>query len=104
MYAPVPTNGGDYVLDTHPFPDYPFNVQAAYTNGTVVKVVMRPTRTDEAKWSGRFTPEQEGRWVLLIVNLEDADPACYADRRLVVSAVPSSSVATYALIGLVAIA
>ncbi len=103
-YAPLSTDGGDYALDTQPFPDYPFRVQAVSPNRTVVKVEMRPTSTNESRWSGRFTPEQAGSWVLHIVNLEDADAACYADVRLVISAARSSFVATYALIGLVTIA
>ena len=85
-YIPVSTDcGSTYKLEAHPFPDYPFRVRAVSPTGTVVTVAVAPSDEDTSQWLGQFTPDQTGSWTLHIVNLADADAACYSDMPLAVT-------------------
>ena len=84
-YIPVSTDGKTYKLEAHPFPDYPFRVRAVSPTGTLVTVAVAPSDEDTSQWLGQFTPDQTGSWTLHIVNLADADAACYSDMPLAVT-------------------
>ena len=103
-HVPISTNGDDYTLEPHAFPDYPFRVQAISPNGTAVDVSMATTGNDVLRWSGEFTADQGGSWTLIILNLQDADAPCYADMLLLVTEEATSRTLEYALVGLVALA
>lgn len=83
-YVPVSTNGEDYTLEPHAFPDYPFRVRASAPDGTTSRINMSTDPGDDQVWVGSLTPDRPGRWTLSITNLQGGDAVCYKDATLAV--------------------
>jgi hypothetical protein len=86
--------------------DYPFNVRALSPEGQRSTVPVAPSSSDDRVWVGSLTPDREGEWKLTILNLQGADPPCYADEIITVEQTQQergNPALTYAAIGLVVV-
>jgi len=83
-YVPIPSDGS-YTLEPRAFPSYPFRVQVVSPDGDARRVPVHPDVNRPTVWSGSFSPERPGSWRLQILNLADADAACYSDSVLLVN-------------------
>jgi hypothetical protein len=99
--VPVATTGDDYVLGPHAFPDYPFRVRALSPDGAASKVSMSPDSVDDRVWRGSLTPDRQGRWTLIITNMQESDTACYTHAVLVVHGEAGDRTPTYVTVGVV---
>jgi hypothetical protein len=99
--VPVATTGDDYVLEPHAFRDYPFRVRVLSPDGAASNVSMSPDSVDDRVWRASLTPDVQGRWTLIITNMQGSDTACYTHAVLVVHGEAGDRTPTYVTVGVV---
>lgn len=82
-------------------PRLPFRVRALSPDGAASNVSMSPDSVDDRVWRGSLTPDVQGRWTLIITNMQGSDTACYTHAVLVVHGEAGDRTPTYVTVGVV---
>lgn len=70
-------------------------------DGAASNVSMSPDSVDDRVWRGSLTPDVQGRWTLIITNMQGSDTACYTHAVLVVHGEAGDRTPTYVTVGVV---
>ncbi len=83
--VPVVLEDGTTRMEPNVVTDYPFRVRVRSPDGTARRLAVSSDPTDPQRWSGRFSPDREGTWILSVTNFAGvSEPACYSPLHLVV--------------------
>lgn len=95
---PYPVASGFWGV-LYPFVDYPFDVAAEASDGTVIRIQLTLDPNDATLWRGTYIPTTAGDWIIRVRNFAAGEPG--ASTTIHVSA--RTTIPTEVLVGVVAL-